>query len=556
MPVKLGNNGIAKIYLGNTLISKAYKGNTVVYNSFVFEPEYQAVLDYADANSIQKPSLTYNLRNNNRIKFAKQEGLYSKIDLLYFFDQEEGCADFAKINVKNPSSNYLYNPNPALEPDLIPLLGFKGDGTKWFQTDYFAPVDGVNFTNVSASIFYHGFQWDNLGSALYAVCGARTGSNNAQISVIRNSLGGGGIYRIGHSANTVGTLSGEIQNAGITISTSTSYSNTFFYRDAILAPQYSVTKISGTAFSNLEMYLFAQNENGTSAFHTPYGLRYWGNGSQLTAEESATLFKVLNDIYEPTISSLDAEVYLFRGQSNILGRDSKFKVDPNDWKYIYPTPNCFIYNANSSNFENVIAGRNSQGIDQTSSGFVGQLNLIPFFAKFMSEYKGKRIYCILYGVGGTQLDFTGSGATQDWHPDSNELLTTWINQVESALSLLTTNGITYTVKGDVWWQGESDATNTTRANDYQNNETAMYSYLEAELPILETIPRVVFKIFTTGGLTFAGTVNTAKQNRAALDDKTIIIEVSDYSLMPDGIHASAASQIEIGTDLFNALKDL
>lgn len=263
-----------------------------------FEPEYQAVLDYAAANSISTPSSAINIRNNNRVKYLKDESLWSKFDLLYFFDQESGKGDFAKINYINPSSYYLYGSN---QPDFISDSGFKGNSAsgKYFQTGYNPSINAVKLTVDSGMITFRGFDFSTSASS-EAILGARTGNNTSQIL----------IYKVGVSPEQAGfRFLDQIAQANYLSSYFNLPTTLCFegiarnlYRD-IPATGTGITRTKGSSFSNLELYLFAYNQSGLVA-PTNGGLKYFGIGESVSVSTAPrpiidTFHEILNDLYTP-----------------------------------------------------------------------------------------------------------------------------------------------------------------------------------------------------------------------------------------------------------------
>ena len=166
-----------------------------------FEPEYIAVLDRAIALGYTTPDEPTNIRNNNRVKYLKDTGLWAKFDLLYFFDQPTGLADFAKLNYIDPLLYEAFNANPALEPDFIADSGFKSGGTKFFDTGFNVQTNGVNFIGGAvdigrASVFYRGFDFA-ADATNETICGALlTGGSVNQINILKLSNNTQSLFRL------------------------------------------------------------------------------------------------------------------------------------------------------------------------------------------------------------------------------------------------------------------------------------------------------------------------------------------------------------------------
>jgi hypothetical protein len=78
--------------------------NNIYYEfgaSVNYEPEYEAILQYATSNGITTPKRNQNFLNNKKIKQLKSEGIFTELDILYNFKQQSGLEDFCKIDRKS-----------------------------------------------------------------------------------------------------------------------------------------------------------------------------------------------------------------------------------------------------------------------------------------------------------------------------------------------------------------------------------------------------------------------------------------------------------------------
>lgn len=242
------------------------------------------------------------------------------------------------------------------------------------------------------------------------------------------------------------------------------------------------------------------------------------------------------------------EVHVIMGQSNGLGRAYSFEL-PTELQQ--PLQGCYIYNIKSGKFELIQAGVNTMSEK-------GQFGPVVKAAQLLQQHKQKDVYFVLSGFGNSQLYNSGSNKTLDWHPDSNELLEQNKETIEKARAALVAEGKEPVFKTIAWWQGEADALETAKANAYQANEEAFFASLD-KVTYLSSTKRVVYKIFSDlQSHPQAGTLNAGKAARAAADKRTVaIIETNGYVRNPqDRLHANAAGQLQAGTDLFNAIKDL
>jgi hypothetical protein len=263
----------------------------------VFETEYQAVLNYAVTNSIAIPDNSTNIRNNNRVKYLKQTSLWGKFDLLYFFDQPAGLADFAKINYISPSNFYLSSPS---EPSFIADNGFKGDGiSQYFNTNYIPSINSVKFTNLSCSVTLKGFDVIT-DSTLETFFAGRNANNQGQIFIAKNN-------------STTALI--RILEANTAISFTVSSFNDFcsFNKTRTNGASYTLPSFAGTSLTpmgassfldNQELYILALNAAGTPSGFSKSGLKYIAFGeiisTSLSSPSIITDFKnIMEDSYTP-----------------------------------------------------------------------------------------------------------------------------------------------------------------------------------------------------------------------------------------------------------------
>lgn len=111
------------------------------------------------------------------------------------------------------------------------------------------------------------------------------------------------------------------------------------------------------------------------------------------------------------------------------------------------------------------------------------------------------------------------------------------------------------IKAVVWFQGESDAVNTTLANAYEAKLTSLISRMRAQwganLPFVIVIPDL-----TGAGLTFGPqieTVRTAIANVAAADDRVVTVDSRGFARPEDGIHVGQEAGQSLGVSIAEAL---
>ena len=251
---------------------------------------------------------------------------------------------------------------------------------------------------------------------------------------------------------------------------------------------------------------------------------------------------------EDSLPANSVDVHILMGQSNMLGRGNSYQL-PNELQQ--PLQGCYIYNPDSKKFELIHAGVNTM----SAKGMFGP---VVKAAQLLQAHKKRDVYFVVTGAGNTQLYNSGSKQVQDWHPDSHEVLDQSKEIIEKARATLVAEGKAPVFRTIAWWQGEADSLEEFKAAAYGDNEKAFFDALD-KVPYLSSTKRVIFKVFSDMKThPQAGRVNEGKVKRAATDRRTLrVIETNGYDrITQDKLHATAVGQVQAGTDLFNAIKDV
>jgi hypothetical protein len=251
----------------------------------IFEPEYIAVLNYAIANNITIPKRDQNVKNNKKIKKLKQLGAFTELDLFYYFKQEAGLADFARINWVNPNQFYLTQSNSLLVPVFEARKGFKGnfaDG-KFFNTQYTPSIHAVKATLNNTSVFYKSYE-----EVLGVVMGTRNGASNNFV-IRQANANGGNVNQF--SANTGDPSIGQFALNSHVLNAKPSNTHNY-YVNGVLSQ--TVTYAS-TTLSTHPMSIFGWNLAGTTAQFFTGGIEYIGLGSGFFNTIPLELFETMNE---------------------------------------------------------------------------------------------------------------------------------------------------------------------------------------------------------------------------------------------------------------------
>lgn len=244
-----------------------------------YESEYIDVLNKAISLGYTLPSLSEQLADNKKIKLLKLEGIWSELDLLYWFKRDSAYSNFSKINWKNPNLHLITTP---VAPTFINNIGWQGGGGGYLHCNYTPSTQAVKGLPGNISVFYHQFGFTNAASSIW---GTRNGSSNnfaqsnSACQLHSGSVTGTGGYTL--DADVLHIKNGATHNKYV----SGSLFNTVSYA-------------SGGALSTVPLILLGQNLNGTpSQFVTTSGLRYFGLGSKNIESKAFQLNQILNNTY-------------------------------------------------------------------------------------------------------------------------------------------------------------------------------------------------------------------------------------------------------------------
>jgi hypothetical protein len=111
-----------------------------------YDPDYQAVLNYATTQNYTKPSFAQRGLQNQLVIDLKDAGIWNKLDTFAVF-ATDGDEDFALIDWKRVTNYTAVN-----SPSFTPNQGFKGNGFSNFINANFNDTDVINYSQDSASI--------------------------------------------------------------------------------------------------------------------------------------------------------------------------------------------------------------------------------------------------------------------------------------------------------------------------------------------------------------------------------------------------------------------
>jgi hypothetical protein len=221
-----------------------------------FEPEYQAVLNYASSNSYTEPTFGDKVLQNQLISDLKSAGIWNKLDILYVFKAGSTTSDslraFSKINWKAPSNFYITE-NGTYSSYYQEDLGWRGFNATdpptefYLETNYNPTLNATGFTQDNASITLYLTKETDQASAQWI-----GNTNNADgISVRKTSnvqflngtaflptpnitTSGIGLKGLSRSGSTeVYVISGDVMNAKAQVSVSLSNAEIFILKQGL-----------------------------------------------------------------------------------------------------------------------------------------------------------------------------------------------------------------------------------------------------------------------------------------------------------------------------------
>ena len=229
-------------------------------------------------------------------------------------------------------------------------------------------------------------------------------------------------------------------------------------------------------------------------------------------------------------AEMSLKVYLLAGQSNMDGHAEVNGLPPElsgvqtdvlayhkgSWKYLRP------------------------GLSKTTKTFGPEVT----FGRDMANARPlEHIGLIKYAVGNTNL-------VNDWAaPDGNGLgagpeYVNFMNAVTNALATLDPNYEPH-IEGMLWMQGESDASNLSWAQAYEQNLTEFIVSVRRDVNE-PNMPFVIGQISEASIWTYGAIVRQAQYNVSQTVPLTTMIITSDLPFNSDGYHYNAEGQMTLG----------
>jgi hypothetical protein len=140
--------------------------NIISVTTLAFDPDYQAVLNYATSQSYTLPSASQQILQNQLVLDLKDGGIWSLMDTIYVY-ATDGDRDYAKLNWKSPSLFFCTEIN---SPTFTTNQGFIGNGTSsYLNTNWNSVTNGVNFQLNNASMVIYALALSGVGTPFNGV---------------------------------------------------------------------------------------------------------------------------------------------------------------------------------------------------------------------------------------------------------------------------------------------------------------------------------------------------------------------------------------------------
>ncbi len=179
---------------------------------------------------------------------------------------------------------------------------------------------------------------------------------------------------------------------------------------------------------------------------------------------------------------------------------------------------------------------------------------MTFAHRLAEAFPNETIAITKTSTGGTRL-FT------QWIPEGG-MYQRFIANSENARKALKDAGISYSIGGMLWMQGESDTDNLEHAQAYEENLRRMFADVRRKTGI-DQLPIVMGRISssllkgTPWNMNHVPVVRAAQDAVAAADPHVHLISTDDLSTWKDNTHFDGPSQLTLGSRMADAmLKEL
>lgn len=239
------------------------------------------------------------------------------------------------------------------------------------------------------------------------------------------------------------------------------------------------------------------------------------------------------------------EVFVVAGQSNCDGRGAAAELKGPLAKWAKPQDDILIaYSCSklrgpvlqSGGFKPLQPGWSvAPGKNKPTALPSGTFGPEVSFGRGMADHlKDKKVAIIKFAEGGTSLQ-------KDWNPEvKDRLYPAFLDFTRKSLKELKEKGHTYTIRGMIWHQGESDA--SLSAEEYQKLLTVFIARVRTDLEAPD-LPFGIGEVFDNGK---RDSIRTAQKATAKDVKGAFLVSAGELKTSDMGTHFDAASQIQLG----------
>ena len=224
--------------------------------------EYTTILSQSNvAYSGVRPSYVNQLKQDTLVRSLKQDGSWNFIDVLYILANDEATGDFALLNWTNPS---LYSLIKVNSPGFISNRGYTSAGSSGFLSSSWAPSNGVNFLQNSAS--FGGIIYNTPSTAGNALIGTNGTAGTSNVYMVPRTAA---TYRTTLNNTTLNSFTAP-QNfmarrvLGAFRSQSTNYDQ--FYPSSSTVDGINIATATSTTRVTQQVNILSALQNGTRLF--------------------------------------------------------------------------------------------------------------------------------------------------------------------------------------------------------------------------------------------------------------------------------------------------
>lgn len=167
---------------------------------------------------------------------------------------------------------------------------------------------------------------------------------------------------------------------------------------------------------------------------------------------------------------------------------------------------------------------------------------------FEQKFPDDDLYIIKRARGGSVL--AQDGATQDWHPASGELFSSFCSYLDAALG--SDELTSYSPLGFYWMQGETDCHNLTYANAYAANLAGFFSSLHSTVPATKNFHKYIGRVKESAFWTYRNQIRTAQENICAVPGDYTIVDTDEVPTF-DGSHYTSSGNYSLAKQMFRRM---